>query len=134
MSSQHTVQTTGTGVAPVTTAETVVLTIVTPPENQVVGDGIALTGTVEGTTGASTTAVAVRVRIGTVTGTVVGDVFTSPATASALWAGGFDVLDPVLSYPNGQTYVVTVQQTSATTNGSGFVGTVVSTPSTPLAG
>lgn len=134
MSSSHTVQTTGTGVAPVTTAETVVLTMVIPPENQVVGDGITLTGTVEGTTGAATTAVAVRVRIGTVTGTQVGDTFTSPATASALWSGGFDVLDATLSYPTGQTYVVTVQQTSATGNGSGYVGACTSSPSTPLAG
>lgn len=135
MSSSHTVQTTGGGVSPVTTAETVVATITIPPENQGSNaDGIYLTGTVAGTTGAGTTQVAIRVRIGTLTGAQVGYTFTSNATASALWSGGFDCLDGVTSYPAGNTYVITVQQTGATGNGTLFNAAVTASPSTPLVG
>lgn len=134
MTTSHTVQQTA-GVAPVTTTETVILTINIPSENQPLGsDGIYLSGTVGGTAGAGTTAVGIRIRQGTVTGAVVGNVYTEPVTASALFTIGFDVLDPTTSYPAGNTYVVTATQTGATGNGSGFVGCVTSTPSTPLTG
>lgn len=134
MSTSHTAQQTA-GVAPVTTAETVVLTITIPPENQPLGaDGIYLSGSVGGTAGAGTTAVVVRVRQGTVTGATVGPAYTEPVTASAGFVVGFDVLDPATAYPTGNTYVVTAQQTGATGNGSAFVGCVTSSPSNPLAG
>jgi hypothetical protein len=134
MSTSHTVQQTA-GVAPVTTAETVILTITIPSENQPLGaDGVYLSGTVGGTAGAGTTAVAIRIRQGSVAGAVVGNVYTEPVTASALFAIGFDMLDPTTSYPTGNTYVVTAVQTGATGNGAGFVGCITSTPSNPLTG
>jgi hypothetical protein len=134
MSSSHTVQT-SIGLPVTTTTETVIGTITIPPENQPLGsDGIAIDGAMTGTAGAGTTAVTIRVRQGTVTGTVVGAQVSSPVTASAGFVMPFSCLDATTSYPAGNTYVVTAQQTGATGNGSSFNVTITTTPSTPLAG
>lgn len=102
----------------VTTAETVVATvggIVTPRAVTLVIKGWA-----QLTTGAATTAVTPRVRRGIdATGTLVGE--GNPVTLGAA-AGStedfeIDVVDPARDV-SGDSYVLTLQQTAATGNGS----------------
>lgn len=133
MSSSHAFQTTG-GTTVNTTTETVIATVVVPAENQNVGDGIAVSGTMVGTTGAGTTSIQVRVRIGSLTGAVVGNVFQENFGAAAFFTVPFDALDPTTSYPAGQTYVITCQQVAATGNATGVNVAGQTSPCSPLAG
>jgi hypothetical protein len=122
-------------VAPVTTAETVVGTITIPPENQPGGDGVVISGIVTGTTGAGTTALVVRVRQGVGTsGAVLPNSSTQQVGAAVNTNVPFTCLDTQTSYPQGNTYSVTVQQTGATGNGSNFNTTISSEPATSVAG
>lgn len=100
-----------------TTTETVALTmpaISTPGA----GSQVTMEGELNMTAGTAATAVTVRVRRGTgITGTVVGE--SNPVTVAA----GNTVPLPwqVVDTPGevaGQAYVVTVQQTAATGNGT----------------
>lgn len=102
-----------------TTTETVAVTIsnVTPPRAGVTG---VIRGFVEITTGTGTTALTVRVRRGTdTTGAVVGE--GNPGQVQVA-AGSTEVVDiaveDALGDVNNASYVVTVQQTGATGNGS----------------
>lgn len=130
MSTQHAVSV-NNSVAPVTTAETVVGTITIPPLNQPGGDGVLISGIVTGTTGAGTTAIVVRVRQGNgLAGAILPNSTTVQVGASLNTSAPFACLDPVTSYPAGNTYTVTVQQTGATGNGSNYNTTISSEPST----
>lgn len=105
----------------VTTAETVAATIVCPPELQAAptAQGLAVDGTVNVTGGTGTTAVTTRVRIGSVTGVLVGAALVNtPVSATGVESYTYDAIDPTLSYPNGVTYVITVQLTGASANGT----------------
>lgn len=100
-----------------TTTETVILTLPAVSTNGA-QDTVALQGSVDITTGAGSTFVTVRVRRGTgITGAVVGAQDPITATAGSTQNIGFDVADNPGEVA-GQAYVVTVQQTAATANGS----------------
>src|SRR5580704_1637850 len=104
----------------VTTAETAVLTFTTAPEQQPSGQGLYIDANCIVTTGAATTAIQVRIRQGSgVAGALVGVMAQSQAAAStANEEASCAALDPVTSYPAGNTYTVTVQQVAATGNGA----------------
>lgn len=118
-----------------TTTETVVATILTPPENQPTGQGMLINAQVNMTPGAGTTSVIVRIRQGSLTGAVVGQPNAAPATA-ALANSTFAAmeLDTTVLYPVGNTYVITVQQTAATGNGTITGGVVDIAPCTGFVG
>lgn len=102
----------------VTTAETVVATLsnVTTPRAVSVG----LKGWAQLTTGAATTAVTPRIRRGVdATGTLIneGNPVTLGAAAGSTEDFEIDALDPGADLSSG-TYVLTLQQTGATGNGS----------------
>jgi hypothetical protein len=103
----------------VTTAETVVATLSGVATNQP-GARIGLSGQLTITTGAATTAVTLRIREDSVTGTVVGEA-TPDSVESA--AGGTETHD-IFGLHNAageygsKTFVLTVEQTAATANGS----------------
>lgn len=103
-------------------AETVVATLggVSMPST---GFRVILTGLVLLTTGATTTAVVVRVREDSLTGPVVGSAETDTAIGAA---GSTDPYPFVAIHsPAGElankTYVVTVQQTGGSSNGTAVV-------------
>jgi len=104
-------------VTPVTTAETVVLTL--PFAGQGTARGpVLIQGFVNYTQGTAGTAVTIRVRTGTTTGgTLIGaaDVHTLAAAARAQIP--FAALD-LAQFPAGNQYCVTVQATAATGNPS----------------
>lgn len=82
------------------------------------GDTVAVTGTLDITTGAATTAVTIRCRRGNgIAGTVIGvaEVDTLGAAISAPIS--FDFVDTPGAVA-GQVYSITVQQTAATGNGT----------------
>jgi hypothetical protein len=120
----------------VTTAETAVLTFTTAPEQQPTGQGIYIDANAVLTTGAAATAVQVRIRQGVGTGgALVGVVAqTQVAAATANEIAGCAAVDPVTTYPNGNTYTVTVQQVGATGNGTMAQVTASVAPVTALAG
>lgn len=110
-------------VALVTTAETAVLTTTAFPVNAA-GQGVRISGSVAGATGAGVTSCQVRIRQGAGTGgTVVASaVFQEAQGASSFYSMAFDVLDTtvgVVGAPAGApVYTVTVQQVGATGNGT----------------
>lgn len=111
------------GTALVTTAETVAAT--TPVLNvDQVGQGVQISGTVTGATGAGVTSVQVRVRAGAgLAGAVVASaVFQEAQGASSFYSMAFQLVDTTVGVPGapqGQVqYTVTVQQVGATGNGT----------------
>lgn len=98
----------------VTTAETVVATLVMPAINEPGGQGIFIQGAADVTAGTGSTGLNLRCRIGSVSGTQVGPTWTPSATGN----GMLGVIDTQTSYPNGVTYVLTLQQVAATGNGT----------------
>jgi hypothetical protein len=104
-------------VTPVTTAETIVLTL--PFTGQgTAREGNLITGVINYTQGTAGTAVTVRVRAGaTVTGTLIGVADVHTVAAAALAQIPFAALD-LATFPAGNQYVVTVQATSASGNPS----------------
>ena len=104
-------------VALATSAETVVCTLSgvdTTPES----DPVQLQGEVDVTTGTGTTALVLRVRRGTTTAdALVGAASTSTASAGVSESPTIQVED-VPGQVAGQSYVLTVQQTGATANGT----------------
>lgn len=119
----------------VTTAETVVGTFTVPPLANPGGQGLMLSCFVILTTGAAATSITTRIRQGSLTGPVLG----APAAAAAVAAtanqcGANSALDGTTEYPNGQTYVVTVQQGAATGNGTMQYVTFESEPISQIPG
>lgn len=107
-----------------TTTETVVATVVVPA---VPGPGarVKLMGDAQVTAGTATTAVTPRWRRGTdATGTLVGE--GNPITLAATNTGqvAFNATDTPGEIA-GQSYVLTVQQTAATGNGSALQATAL---------
>lgn len=109
-------------------AATAAVTVVTTTETEAVQlDGVAasqpdgrvvLRGWMQFTTGAGTTAVTLRIRRGTdTTGTLVGEANAITAAASAVREMAIEVPDTPGEVA-GQSYVLTVQQTAATGNGT----------------
>lgn len=100
-----------------TTTETIALTtaaISTPGP----GTNVSIQGIIEMTYGTGTTAVTVRVRRGTtITGTLVGEGNAYTVAAGNTSEQTFSVEDTPGEVA-GQAYVVTVQQTGATANGT----------------
>lgn len=100
-----------------TTTETVALTL---PAISTPGPDAAvhIDGSLSMTYGTAATAVTVRVRRGTdATGTLVGEANAETVSAGNTSEQTFDVRDTPGEVA-GQTYVVTVQQTAATGNGT----------------
>lgn len=110
-------------VALVTTAETAVITTPAFPVNGA-GQGVRISGSVSGATGAGVTSCQVRVRQGAGTGgaIVASAVFQEAQGASSFYSMAFDVLDTTVGVPaapqGNPVYTVTVQQVGATGNGS----------------
>lgn len=107
----------------VTTTETIVATLSGINTDQG-GRRVILNGMVELTTGASTTAVVLRIRRGaTITDTVIGTADTDTIIGAA---GSTDpyVIEETdnIGEVNNLTYVLTVQQTGATGNGTAVAG------------
>ena len=113
-----------------TTSETAVLTFSIPPYSEPSGQGVYLDANCVMTTGSAVTGVTVRIRQGTgVTGAVLGQPCLTPAGAStANTFAGCVGLDQTPSYPQGNTYTVTVQQASATGAGTMQQVTVSASP------
>lgn len=108
----------------VTTAETVVATLVMPVINEPGGQGVFILGAADVTPGAGSTGLNLRVRIGGLTGTQIGPT----VGVSAGGNGVIGVIDPQTSYPAGVTYVLTAQQVAATGNGTVLATFINSTP------
>lgn len=109
-----------------TTAETIVATLlgVNPDQGSQV---IVLSGTVRLTTGTATTTVTLRIRRGPlVTSPLVGPATPNSIIGAAGNTNSYDVQaeDQTAEMANG-TYVLTVQQASATGNGSAVEGELV---------
>lgn len=101
-----------------TTTELVVGTIVVPT-NGTPGTPVRLSATVQLTTGTGVTAVQVRFRKGTtITDPIVGVLGTTQVAASLPTEVAHSQTDSPAGEIAGQSYVVTVQQTGATGNGS----------------
>lgn len=107
------------GLALVTTAETVIATLVGPSTDQA-GQTLAFRGTAVITTGTTTTAVQLRVRVGSLAGALVGvtDPDTLFAAIGATETHTIYVEDQTGAEFSGRTYVLTAQQTAATANGT----------------
>jgi hypothetical protein len=100
-----------------TTTETVVLTLPSISTANA-GETVEISGAVDFTAGTAATFVTPRVRRGTgITGTVVGDADPITVTAGATSQVTFSVADNPGEVA-GQPYVLTLQQTAATGNGS----------------
>lgn len=112
-----------TNVTVTTTSETVVATV-SGINTYAPGAPIRLKGFVQLTTGTATTAVTLRVRRDSVTGTVVNEPNAEQIEAAAGSTEGHEVLcdDSFAGEVAGQTYVLTVEQTAATGNGSALYG------------
>lgn len=101
-----------------TTTETVVVTMTAFTENQPQGQGIQFDGNINMTVGTAGTAVTVRVRRGVdTTGTLIGVAQAQTVAAGNTVNIPIAELDTVVVQQN-VTYVVTVQQTAATANGT----------------
>lgn len=115
---------TGSGVAVVTTAETVAATLsgVSAPS----GDNVDIEGYVDITTGTGTTLVQVKIE----RGAAAGGAQVGPTVAANVTAGNrivlpINVTDVLGGDVAGQSYVITIQQANATANGtinSAFIG------------
>ena len=117
MANVHAVHTTGATTV-TTTTETVGATIGPFNINDPGGQGILLEGILSITAGTGTTSVTCRLRQGTgITGTVVGNAVSQTVTAGNTYLLSPMALDTTLSATN-QQYVITVQQTGATANGT----------------
>lgn len=103
----------------VTTAETVVATLAGVSTNQP-GQTVGLRGSVRVTTGTNTTATTLRIRRDSLTGTLVGEATPEQVEAAAGSTEGHDIYAEESSPGEfiGRTYVLTVEQTGATANGS----------------
>lgn len=103
----------------VTTAETVVATLTGVGTNQP-GQTVALRGVYQITLGASTTAVTTRVRRDSLTGALVGEANVEQISTAAASTEEhvIEVEEVAPGEFSGRTYVLTVQQTAATGNGS----------------
>lgn len=117
MANQHSVAVSAVNIP--TTTETVVATLGPFNENQAApAQGVAFDGNINITTGTGATGVVVRVRAGTTgTGTLIGVAQTQTATAGQTINIPIAELDPTLVQANAQ-YVVTIQQTAASANGT----------------
>jgi hypothetical protein len=102
-----------------TTAEAVVATLSGVSTNQP-GQTVALRGSYRVVTGAGTTALTGRIREDSLTGTVVGDAGAVQIEAAAGSTEDHDVYveSQAPGEFSGKTYVLTVQQTGATGNGT----------------
>lgn len=110
-----------TDVPVVTTTETVVMTL--PAISTAVGNSVAICANFTFTTGTGTTAVTIRVRRGTtITDTLVGEANPLNYAAAVTRDLSFSVVDNPGELA-GQPYVVTIQQTAATANGTALFGT-----------
>lgn len=103
----------------VTTAETVVATLTGVSTNQP-GQTVALRGNYQITLGTGTTAVTTRIRRDSVTGTLVGEANAEQDSTAAGSTEGhsIEVEEVNPGEFSGRTYVLTVQQTAATGNGT----------------
>lgn len=103
----------------VTTAETVVATI-SGVGTSLPGEKIRLSGQASITLGTATTALTWRIRRDSVTGTVVNDAdpVQIETAAASTEDHNVDADDSFSGEVAGQTYVLTVQQTAATGNGT----------------
>lgn len=112
-----------TDVPLVTTAETVVATL-SGINTSKPGQLIRLRGFAQLTTGTNTTAVTPRIRRDGVTGTVVNEANPITIGAAAGSTEQFEVScdDAFSGEVAGQTYVLTLQQTGASANGSSLYG------------
>lgn len=100
-----------------TTTETVAATL-SGLSTPAADSDVVLSGTVQVTAGTGTTALVVRVRRGTdATGTLIGEAETDTTTAGNLIAIAIQVRDTPGEVSN-QSYVITVQQTGASGNGT----------------
>lgn len=100
-----------------TTSETVAATGTTVTENNPGGQGVIVYGVVNVTSGTLTTALVIRVRQNSLTGSVVGAAQTITTTATNSVSIPFHVLDTA-TLTGPINYVVTVQQTGASANGT----------------
>ncbi len=119
---KHTTQT--TAVTATTTTETVVVTSDDLPLAASGGEGVLVEGVVNFLAGTAATAVVLRVRQNTLTGTLVGVAQTYTLAAGATASIPFAVLDSSAASTPSAQYVVTVQQTAATGNGTANLSTV----------
>lgn len=103
----------------VTTAETVVATL-PGCSTSAAGKAIRLSGEVTVTNGAGTTALTLRIRRDSLTGTLVHEVNAVQIETAAASTEDHDINtdDSFSSDVFNQTYVLTVQQTGATGNGT----------------
>lgn len=116
-------------VALVTTAETLVLTSGAMPYNAPGGQGVLVSGTVSGATGAGTTSVQLRVYRGTsISGTQVGGTLQEASGASSFYSHDFNFLDTAPG--SSAQYTMSVQQVGATGNGTATVASIVIEPAT----
>jgi len=118
MGQQSITATTTTDTTVTTTTETVVATLsgLSTPRKR----DITLSGWAQMTTGTNTTGLTVRIRRGTgITGTLVGEANIEQIEAAAGSIEGIDItaLDLGIDMSNG-TYVLTIQQTAASADGS----------------
>jgi hypothetical protein len=118
MSSPVVTQASGAPLATLTTTtETTALSTPGQPFNAPGAAGVLVQASVTGATGAAATSVQIRVRQGSGTsGNVVGLVNQVGVSASSFYQGSVSVLDT--SPPSPLVYTVTVQQVSATGNGT----------------
>lgn len=120
----------------VTTAETIAATssAVAESEAGAAAQGVKVSGVLNVTAGTGTTAVTVRVRAGTtLSGALIGNAVVHTLAAAALANIPFEAIDPTLIQAGAQ-YVVTVQQTAATANGSVNQATISTEPISALPG
>lgn len=116
MANLHTVSASAVNVP--TTTETVLATVGPFSENQAGGQGVSFDGNINLTVGTGGTAATVRVRRGTdITGTLIGVAQSQTVVAANSVNLPIAELDPVTVQPN-VTYVVTIQQTAASANGT----------------
>jgi hypothetical protein len=115
-----------TDVPLVTTAETVVATLPGVTTDKA-GQLIRITADYVITTGTNTTALTHRIRRDSLTGTIVGEVNAEQieAAAGSTEAHDFYCEDSFAGEVAGQVYVLTVQQTAASANGSVLRSSIV---------
>lgn len=117
MANQHSVAASAVNVP--TTTETVLATIGPFNENEGAdwSQGITFDGNINLTPGTATTSATVRIRRGGLTGTLIGVAQSQGVTAAVPANIPIAELDPTLIQV-GVSYVVTIQQTAATANGT----------------
>jgi len=119
-----------------TTTETVLATMLPFNTLNPAGEGVVVSFDTMVTSGTGTTALVFRVRQGTtITGALVANAITVPVTAGGTLPIGFTVVDSsalALNDQNGLQYVVTVQQTGATANGTCTAATITAESATAV--